>query len=197
MNTTDICVPVCCGWRYKHRVQDGTSTKRKIILTSQQTSLHSSHQIGKSWRAGICQHSPISRSSFHRQNYYHRIRTYELAKLWKDNVTEYGIKKAQTFTVLDVTQRSKTFRDNLSVASSRVRHSTKIKPTCCPETSTNTNMHCVTSQKSEDLIYTTAEDWNHASKKDPLKRRYFHQTTRDYIPVDAYLYWVVRIHNPT
>ena len=33
-------------------------------------------------------------------------------------------------------------------------------PICCSETSTTTNRRCVTSQKSEDLIYIVAEAWN-------------------------------------
>jgi hypothetical protein len=32
----------------------------------------------------------------------------------------------------------------------------------CPETSVTTNLHCVTSQKIEYLIYTAADAWNHA-----------------------------------
>jgi len=35
-------------------------------------------------------------------------------------------------------------------------------PISCPETSVNTKQRCVTFQKSETLIYTGAEAWNHA-----------------------------------
>ena len=35
-------------------------------------------------------------------------------------------------------------------------------PIACPETSATINLRWVTSQKSEDLIYTAAEAWNHA-----------------------------------
>ena len=52
-----------------------------------------------------------------------------------------------------------TFRDNLSAPSSRVKQS---RPTGRPETSVTTILGCVTSQKSEDLIYTAAEAWNYA-----------------------------------
>ena len=34
-------------------------------------------------------------------------------------------------------------------------------PVGCPETSVTTNLRCVTSQKSEDHIYTAKEAWNH------------------------------------
>jgi hypothetical protein len=34
--------------------------------------------------------------------------------------------------------------------------------THCPETSVTTDLLCVTSQKSDDLIYTKTEAWNHA-----------------------------------
>jgi len=37
-------------------------------------------------------------------------------------------------------------------------------PTDCPETSLTINLRCVTSQKSEDLIYNAAEARNHAYK---------------------------------
>ena len=45
------------------------------------------------------------------------------------------------------------FRDNLSVPFSSAGKSKKNDP----ETSVNTNLRLITSQKSEDLIYTTAE----------------------------------------
>ena len=34
----------------------------------------------------------------------------------------------------------------------------------CTETSVTTNLSCVTSHKSEDLIYTAAEAWNQGNK---------------------------------
>ena len=37
----------------------------------------------------------------------------------------------------------------------------KMEQTGFPETSVNTNLRHVTSQKSEGLIYTSAEAWNH------------------------------------
>jgi hypothetical protein len=39
----------------------------------------------------------------------------------------------------------------------------KMRPTFCPETSVSTTLRYVTSQKSEYLMYTAAEVWNHAS----------------------------------
>ena len=38
-----------------------------------------------------------------------------------------------------------------------------MEPIGCCQTSVNTNLHCVTSLKSDDLIYTAAETWNHRS----------------------------------
>ena len=38
----------------------------------------------------------------------------------------------------------------------------KIGPIGCLETSVNTNLRCITSQRSEYLIYTAAEAWNYA-----------------------------------
>jgi hypothetical protein len=38
-----------------------------------------------------------------------------------------------------------------------------IGETGCPETSVTTNQRCVTYHKDEDLIYTAAEAWNHAT----------------------------------
>ena len=35
--------------------------------------------------------------------------------------------------------------------------------TGCPETSVTTNLHCVTCEQSDDLVYTPAEAWNHTS----------------------------------
>ena len=46
-----------------------------------------------------------------------------------------------------------TFRDNLSVPSSRVKQSKKMGLIGCPETLVTTDLRCITSQKSEDLIY--------------------------------------------
>jgi len=37
----------------------------------------------------------------------------------------------------------------------------KMGPIGCTETSVTTNLRCVTSQKSEDIIYTAAEAWNY------------------------------------
>ena len=39
-------------------------------------------------------------------------------------------------------------------------------PIGCPETSVAINLPCVTSQKTEDLMYTTAEAWNYAEEED-------------------------------
>ena len=46
-----------------------------------------------------------------------------------------------------------TFRDNLSVPSSRIKQSKKMGLIGCPETLVTTDLRCITSQKSEDLIY--------------------------------------------
>ena len=62
---------------------------------------------------------------------------------------------------------TQTFQDNPSVWSSRVKQSPwiarplKMWPTGCPKTLVTTNLHCVISQKSEGLIYTMVEAWNH------------------------------------
>jgi len=37
----------------------------------------------------------------------------------------------------------------------------KMGPVGCSETSVTTNLRCVIFQKSENLIYSTAEAWNH------------------------------------
>jgi PHD/YefM family antitoxin component YafN of YafNO toxin-antitoxin module len=39
-------------------------------------------------------------------------------------------------------------------------------PLGCSETSVTTDLRCVTSQKSEDLIYVAAEAWNHDQDHD-------------------------------
>jgi hypothetical protein len=56
------------------------------------------------------------------------------------------------------------FQDSLSVPYSRVKEPKKnlifrlkMGPIGCPETLATTNQHCITYQKSDDLIYTTAE----------------------------------------
>ena len=50
-------------------------------------------------------------------------------------------------------------------ASSRPRRLPDPWPIGCPQTSVTTGyMSCVTSQKSEDRIYTVAESWNHVQK---------------------------------
>jgi len=41
-------------------------------------------------------------------------------------------------------------------------------PIGCPETSVTTNLHCVTSQKGEDLIYTAAQASNQAENRTDL-----------------------------
>jgi len=53
-----------------------------------------------------------------------------------------------------------TFRDSTSVASWHL----KMGPTDCLEISLTLNIRYVTSQESEDLIYTAAEAQNHAYK---------------------------------
>ena len=40
----------------------------------------------------------------------------------------------------------------------------KVEPLSSPETSITANLHCVTSQKSGDVIYATAETCNHATQ---------------------------------
>jgi hypothetical protein len=42
-------------------------------------------------------------------------------------------------------------------------------PIGSPETSVTTSLYCVTSLKSEDLIYTAAEAWNHAADSSVLQ----------------------------
>ena len=56
--------------------------------------------------------------------------------------------------VVIVVSGQQLFRDNLSVS---FRGSI-----CCSEASVATNLRCVTSQKSEDLVYIVAEAWNRA-----------------------------------
>jgi hypothetical protein len=46
-----------------------------------------------------------------------------------------------------------TFRDNLSVPSSTIKQSKKKGLIGCPETLVTTDLFCITSQNSEDLIY--------------------------------------------
>ena len=53
-----------------------------------------------------------------------------------------------------------TFRDNLSVPSSRVKKSSLYRTTA---------QRCVISQKSTDLIYIAAEAWNHECVKQQLR----------------------------
>jgi hypothetical protein len=56
-------------------------------------------------------------------------------------------------------------RDNLSVSSSSIKKPSwvarllKMGQGDCLETSVTSGPHCVTSQKSEDLIYTAEEAW--------------------------------------
>jgi hypothetical protein len=57
-------------------------------------------------------------------------------------------------------------------------------PIGCPQTSVTSNLHCVTSQKSEDLVYTAAEDWNHVREK-------FHGYVFDLLNGYWNHYWVV------
>ena len=65
-----------------------------------------------------------------------------------------------------------TFRESVSVPSSKVfdcftvedeayQSLWKMRPIRCPETSVTKHQRCVTSQKREGLILTTAEAWNH------------------------------------
>jgi hypothetical protein len=66
----------------------------------------------------------------------------------------------------DVTQRRlvvshRRFETNYRSHVPRIKQSKKMGPIPCPESSLTTNLLCVTSQKSADLIYIATEAWNH------------------------------------
>ena len=58
-----------------------------------------------------------------------------------------------------------TYRSHLQGSNTRIAWPLKVGTICCPKNRwLGTNRCCVTSQKSEVLIYTTAEAWNDASR---------------------------------